>query len=146
MPPEIIMFISSRATLIPLMNIIIILLASREQTKMSHTLNLNLVKSRATNVSTFFFFEGINNKLSFKLKKDISLHQSDQLTHLIGTWVGDIDDTSSQLCLQVIDKGSLQSLSLVEDIVLISSTRQSQEKTEVTVPLQRRQRFVLLAD
>lgn len=62
------------------------------------------------------------------------------MTHLIGTWVGDIDDTCSQLGLQVVDKGSLKSLSLVEDIVLISSTWQSQEKTEVTVPLQRTKR------
>lgn len=60
-----------------------------------------------------------------------------QLSHLIGTWVGDIDDTRCQLCLQVVDKSSLKSLSLVKDIVLISSTRQSKEKTEVAVPLSR---------
>lgn len=68
------------------------------------------------------------------------------MTHLIGTWVGDIDDTSSQLGLQVVNKGSLKSLSLVEDIVLISSTRQSQEKTEVAVPLQGRHGHVLSTD
>lgn len=58
-------------------------------------------------------------------------------SHLIGTWIGDIDDTSCQFCLQVVDECSFKSLSLVYDIVLISSTRQSEEKTEITVTLQR---------
>lgn len=58
--------------------------------------------------------------------------------HLIGSWVGDIDNASCQLCLQVVDKSSLKSLSLVEDIILISSTWQSKQKTEVTVSLQSR--------
>lgn len=57
------------------------------------------------------------------------------MSHLIGTWVGDIDDTRCQFCLQVVDKSGLKSLSLVEDIFLISSAWQSKEKTEVTVPL-----------
>lgn len=68
------------------------------------------------------------------------MNKSDDVTHLIGARVGDIDDTCSQLCLQVVDKGSLEGLSLVEDIVLVSSTRQSQQETEVAVPLQRRNR------
>ncbi len=68
------------------------------------------------------------------------LYISTIMSHLIGTWVGDIDDTSSQLCLQVVDESGLKSLSLVEDIVLISSTWQGKEKTEVTVPLQREKR------
>ena len=93
-----------------------------------------------------FIYIGVGNRtnhLTFKIK-DISMNKSDYLTHLIGTRVGDIDDTCSQLCLQVGNKGSLKSLSLVEDIVLISSTWQSQEKTEVTVPLQTRERSTLL--
>lgn len=65
------------------------------------------------------------------------------IPYLIGTWVGDIDDTGRQLCLQIVDKRGLQSLSLVEDIFLISSTWQSKEETEVTVSLQREEEQAL---
>lgn len=67
-------------------------------------------------------------------------------THLIGARVGDIDDTCGQLGLQVVDEGGLKGLSLVEDVVLISPTRQSQQEAEVAVPLQRRQRSACSAD
>jgi len=72
--------------------------------------------------------------------KLLNPHTYSVMSHLIGTWVGDIDDTGSQLRLQVVDECSLKSLSLVYDIVLITSTGQSEEKAEITVPLQRRKK------
>lgn len=58
-------------------------------------------------------------------------------SHLIGTRIGDVDDSCSQLRLQVVNEGGFKSLSLINDVVLISSARQREEKAELTLALRR---------
>lgn len=56
-------------------------------------------------------------------------------SHLIGAWVWDVDDSCSQLGLQVVYERCSEELGLAPDIVLVTPTRHGQQQAELTVTL-----------
>lgn len=66
-------------------------------------------------------------------------HEAD----LIGARVGNIDDPCSLLGLQIGDEGSLEGLGLAHDILLVTSTGQSQQQTVICLHLGQRKLSVI---
>lgn len=62
--------------------------------------------------------------------------QEPPLPYLVGARIGDVDDPSSLLGLQVADEGRLEGLCLADDILLVPPARQGQQQAVITLHLE----------